>query len=342
MAVHSPLPAKITRFKYGNLFMRKVIPIAKSPSRLQRLMTDEDLQYMRLQTDCQAVFFVSSAGHCTFDCEYCIVNPIAKKEASLDYSDFQFFLGKFSEKVFLIFSGKGDFFASYPKSARLLDKILDHLVEIALDINGAIIQEFPQLTTEKLAKIRYINLTMHYQQIQQKNLLARWAEHARLIIDKKGQDLLMGYILSPKLSEEWQSALNYYSQQVFAKTGKQIVLVKDVNQTFSAEQEKLFQQLQTDFADCVAGIHDNNFSKIFFNNSKVLCPAGHRYFRIWNDGRVQACPYIPTLTDAGNVKQRQIKINPSAYPCATPEFCDCHVIEGLGKMNYQQKDNQMV
>ncbi len=304
---------------------------------MQKLMDDEDLQYMRLKTDCEAVFFVSSSGHCTFDCEYCIVDPIAKKELSLTYEDLAFLLEQFNCKSFLIFSGKGDFFAGYSRSQRLLERILEHDVEIALDINGAVIQEFPQLSQQKLAKIRYINLTMHYNEIKRKNLLDNWRSNALMLIEKKATEILLGYIMSPKLSDEWDEALQFYQTEIFAKTGKGIIMIRDVIQAFTVEQEQIFNKLRQKYAKIVAGVHNDNFAKIFQHNPHVLCPAGERYFRIWNDGSVQGCPYLSELNQSGNLKQRQIKINPQSFACSTPEFCDCHVIEGLGKMNYQDQ-----
>jgi len=314
--------------------MSKVIPIEPQPA-MQKLMDDEDLQYMRLQTDCEAVFFMSSSGHCTFDCEYCIVNPIAKKEQSLTYEDIAFLLDQFDCKSFLIFSGKGDFFAGYSRSQRLLEKVLDHNVEIALDINGSVIQELPQLSQDKLDKIRYINLTMHYNEIKRKNLFSVWAKNAITLLEKKSEVMLLGYIMSPKLSHEWAEALAFFTQEVFAKTGRGIILVRDIMQPFSDEQQQLFESLQQKYADSIAGIHQDNFAKIFEQNPNVLCPAGHRYFRVWNDGSVQACPYIEELNQSGNLKQRNIQINDQPFACSKPEFCDCHVIEGLGKMAYQ-------
>ncbi|WP_353572179.1 hypothetical protein [Candidatus Albibeggiatoa sp. nov. BB20] len=321
--------------------MNKVIPI-EPESNMQKLMDNEDLQYMRLKTDCEAVFFVSSSGHCTFDCEYCIVNPIAKKEESLIYEDLAFLLEQFDCKSFLIFSGKGDFFAGYSRSQRLLERVLDHNVEIALDINGSVLQEFPHLSQGKLDKIRYINLTMHYNEIKRKNLFSTWAKNALILIEKKPAELLLGYIMSPQLSHEWAEALAFYQAEIFAKTGKGIVMVRDVAQAFTLEQEQLFEALHQQYADAVSGTHNNDFAKIFEHNPNVLCPAGHRYFRIWNDGSVQACPYLPELNQSGNLKQREIQINPQAFACSTPEFCDCHVIEGLGRMEYQEKQDESV
>lgn len=301
---------------------------------MQKLLEVEDLQYMRLHTDCDNVFFISSAGHCTFNCVYCIVNPIVKKQPSLTYADIEFLLAQFRGKSFLIFSGQGDFFASYSKSQRLLEQILNLEVEIALDINGAVIQEFTQLSDEKLAKIRYINLTMHYNEIKNNAIEQLWVRNAIAIIDRKNADMLLGYIMSGKLASEWAEALEFYAQQIFAVTGKKIILVRDVLQPFTPEQEQLFGQLCQEYAYLLAGTHNNDFAKIFAK-SQVLCPAGKNYFRIWNDGRVQGCPYLPVLQSAGNLKQRTIKINPESFACDSPEFCDCHVIAGLGKMLYR-------
>ncbi len=271
---------------------------------------------MRKHTDCEVVFFVSSSGHCTLDCPYCIIDPIAKREQSLNYGDMEFLLDTFPKKAFLAFSGKGDFFAGYKKSEKLLTSLLDREVEIALDINGTLIHEFPGLSDTHLAKILSINLTMHYQQIKEKNLRQVWAENARILIDRKGGDMLLGTIVSPMLVDSWEESLSYYDQEIFNKTGKRIVLIKDTNRSFSEEEEDYLLTLNERFAHIVERIHQEDFAEIFKNCNHAFCPAGSSYFRIWNNGDIQGCPNIHELSQCGNVKEREIVVRDRPFRCS--------------------------
>ena len=72
----------------------------------------------------------------------------------------------------------------------------------------------------------------------------------------------------------------------------------------------------------------------FAGIDEVLCPAGHRFFRIWNDGAVQGCSAVPALSMFGNLKERKILVQDRPFRCTTPRYCDCDVIERLGKMSY--------
>ena len=86
-----------------------------------------------VDTSCGAIVFCSSSGHCQLDCSYCIVNPVIKRNPSLTYEDLDFFMRAVGTSVFFIFSGKGDFFAGYSKKERLLGRLLERDVEVALD-----------------------------------------------------------------------------------------------------------------------------------------------------------------------------------------------------------------
>jgi len=291
---------------------------------------------MKLKTDCEVIFFVSSSGHCTFDCRYCIIHPIAKGLPSLHYEDLRFLLKRFDgRKAFLIFSGIGDFFAGYGRSDRMLTQLLDHDVEIALDTNGAMLRDFGDVPLEKLAKIRYINLTMHYHQIKKRGLLEGWAGNAREFHDKKGDAVMQDYVVSPLLHDEWEEALAYYEKAVFAWTGRKILLVKDIQHPMGPADEARLNALAAAFSHLIAGTHQEDFAQIFSGRSEVGCPAGQAYFRVWNDGRVQGCPHlpgVPSLYNGGNIKERRLSVQPGPFRCTTPRYCDCHVIEGLGKM----------
>jgi hypothetical protein len=287
---------------------------------------------MNFDTSCEVIFFASSSGHCTLDCQYCIVNPIAKNQPSLTYEDLKFLLDTFKVRAFFSFSGLGDFFAGYKPSQKLLTRLLDHDVEVALDVNGVLIHDFPALEDRKLEKIRYLNLSMHYHQINQKNLLSQWAKNARTLIENRFKEIHPDYVLSPPLIKEWETALEYYKENVFVYTRKPLLLVRNINIVFDESAEAHIRQLITRFGDVIAGTHQEDFAAGFANRPKVLCPAGVSYFRLWNDGRVQGCPQIPALYDCGNVKDRNLKPKQSYFLCDSPQYCDCHVIDALGKM----------
>ena len=290
---------------------------------------------MKMNTDCKVVFFISSSGHCTLDCPYCIIDPIAKHEPSLNYGDIDFLLETFREKAFLAFSGKGDFFAGYKKSDKLLAAVLDRDVEVALDINGVMIHEFPELPDRQLEKIRSVNLSMHYQQLKEKKVLRVWAENARILIDRKGNDMLLGTVVSPMLMGCWEESLSFYNKEIFNKTGKKIVLVKDINRPFTGEEEAFLISLQSRFSDCVGRIYQEDFAGIFEGCNRVFCPAGSSYFRIWNNGDVQGCPNISELAHCGNLKERKVVIRDLPFCCSEMIYCDCNIIEGLGKMGHE-------
>lgn len=290
---------------------------------------------MKIQTDCEVVVFASTSGHCTFDCDYCIVNPIAKRLPSVNYEDLRYLIDHFGLKTFFAFSGLGDFFVSYARSQRLLEQLLACDVEVALDTNGAVVQEFGELGPSELEKIRYINLTMHFHQIRAKHYLRRWPENARLYIERRYAEVHPDYILSPPLSHEWEEAIDYYAENVFRHTGKRLLLVRDINRAFDDAVEERIERLFAAYRDVVAGTHQEDFAALFEDRPRVLCPAGRRYFRLWNDGRLQGCPNLPQvleLFDCGNVKERSLRIRATDFACSTPRYCDCHVIDGLGKM----------
>lgn len=290
---------------------------------------------MKIRTTCDLVFFASSSGHCTYDCDYCIINPIAKHNVSLNYEDLKFLLDTFRVRAFFAFSGVGDFFASYRRSDRLLSRLLQHDVEVALDTNGSILQDYPDLPDASLNKIRYINLTMHFHQIKRKGQMGRWPGNARTFIERRFEQTHPDYILSHPLMAEWEEAIAYYAKEIYAYTGKALLLVKDIQRAFPPEAEAHLQALLQRFGEVVAGVHQEDFAFNFQGRPTVLCPAGRRYFRLWNDGRVQGCPNLPGimgLWDCGNIKERRIHICSEDFLCESPRFCDCNIIDALGKM----------
>lgn len=290
---------------------------------------------MRLSTTCDVVVFCSSSGHCQLDCDYCVVHPVIKRNPSIDYADLRYFLDTVGKRTFFIFSGKGDFFAGYSKKDALLARLLEDDVEVALDINGVLLQEYPDLSESALAKIRAINLTMHYRQIKEKGVQDRWVENALTILRRHRGELLLGTILSPLGTELWEEALEFYEKRVFQQTGQAIWMIEDCEKAYTPEQASLYDRLRERFAPMIARAHHQDFAAAFVGHEYVLCPAGRDYFRIWNDGRIQGCPYVGELEDLGNVKERRFVPRESHFRCGTARFCDCFDIEMLGKMKYE-------
>jgi len=299
-----------------------------------RIDTINTASGLNTNTDAEVVFFASSSGHCSLDCSYCVVNPIVKHKPSLNYEDFKFLMKKFQKKIYFAFSGKGDFFAGYKKNEKLLAKLLEHDVEISLDINGVMIHEFPTLSVSALNKIRLINLTMHYKTLKEKNALKVWKKNAEILIEKKGDDMLLGLIMSLPEQDLWDEALTFYKNEIFSKTGKKISLIKDAMIPYE-QSDPAISELINKHGYFIEQVCAFDFSETFAGIDHVMCPAGKTFFRIWNDGRIEGCSYIPELRNAGNAKDRIIHINDKGFLCNQPKYCDCYTIEWLGKMRYK-------
>lgn len=291
---------------------------------------------MALTTTCDVVAFCSSSGHCQLDCTYCVVHPVIKRNPSLTYEDLRFFLDEVGGRAFLIFSGQGDFFAGYAARDRLLDRLLDHDVEVALDVNGILLNEYPELPREKLAKVRHVNLTMHYDQIAGKRLQDRWSANALAILERHEGEMILGTILSPRHAASWEESLAFYEERVFRASGRRIWLIEDVETPYSPEERARYEALSARYAHLVERTFKNDFVSPFAGHEFVRCPAGMSYFRIWNDGRVVGCPYVPELADAGNLKERRLQRRPAPFRCGTPRYCDCYDIAQLGKMGFEE------
>lgn len=288
-----------------------------------------------IYTNADNVLFMSSSGHCSLDCTYCVASPVVKREASLSYEDIAYILETLPGKTALIFSGKGDFFAGYRKNDRLLSNVLDHNVDVALDINGVMIHEFPDLPNEKLEKIKAINLTMHYSQLVRKRALAVWSANARTIISRQRcVDFVLGFIVTPAEHNIWPEALSFFEKEIFDSTGTRLSLIRDVLNVFDREQEECLETLSEKYNGLIKDTRTEDFAAPFSQFPYVVCPAGRNYFRVWNDGKIEGCPYVAELKDCGNAKNRVLHRNDSSFRCQTASFCDCYTIAALGKMEY--------
>lgn len=302
---------------------------------------------MSVRTDCKSVFFISSSGHCSLDCVYCIINPVVKHQPSLNFEDIRFLVDSVGNRSLLAFSGKGDFFAGYKKNDRLLESVLSLDVEVALDVNAVMIHEFPEIADELLRKIRYVNMTMHYRQLKDKNALAVWKKNVEIVIrrmravgvlqentsaDEEG--LLVDFVASPLEASLWNEALDFYRENIFAVTGQKLVVVRDVNIAFDSDYGSRFDALCERYDDMLKYSHSEDFAAKFAKYPYVDCPAGVDYFRVWNDGAIEGCPYIDERKQCGNVKERKFVRYEKNFRCSTPKYCDCSLIAMIGKMDY--------
>ncbi|MFA7241861.1 MAG: radical SAM protein [Sulfuricellaceae bacterium] len=287
----------------------------------------------------EKIFFISSSGHCSLDCSYCVATPIVKHQPSLVYDDFEFLLERVDGKAFFIFSGKGDFFAGYRKNDRLLERLLEHdNLNVALDINGVMIHEFGELSAARLEKIRHVNLSLHYSQLVANNALRAWEKNALTLLEKKdGADFFVNMVLSPRERNVWQEALSWYEDKVFKHTGKKIILICDALLAFEDEDSATVAQLKTQFDPLIGEFRQGSFANCFKQFDYVRCPAGRDYFRVWNDGAVQGCPYIAEVADCGNLKARKFTQRQGLIECADAKYCDCYHIASAGKMEFRSK-----
>jgi MoaA/NifB/PqqE/SkfB family radical SAM enzyme len=303
----------------------------------------EDEMQIKFAPD-ETILFVSSSGHCNLDCSYCVISPVVKHNPSLTYEDFRFIYDSIGGKVFFIFSGKGDFFAGYPKSDQLLAKLLDlDNVGVALDINGVVIHCFDSLSPSQLTKIRHLNLTFHYRQLLQHKALKVWKQNALTMLRKAdGKDFFVNIILSPPERDLWEDALDWYEVNIFAEYPKKLVLINDVNIPLAQADERVVSRLHDRFGQMIQSTRRGNFESVLKEFDHVSCPAGQAYFRVWNDGKIEACPNIEQLKNSGNAKERTFLPRSEPFHCSNVRYCDCYHIASAGKMIFHRSLDQPV
>ena len=286
----------------------------------------------------ETIVFASSSGHCNLDCSYCIVNPIVKHNPSLTYEDLRFVHESIGKKTFFIFSGKGDFFAGYRKSDQLLSKLLEHDdIGVALDVNGIVIHCFDSLNPSQLAKIRHINLTYHYRQLVDHKAREVWKRNALTMLHKAdSEDFFINIVLSPPESHLWEEALEWYQTNIYAEYPKKIILINDVNYALGAAEEQIIARLEDRFGDVIRSVRRGNFESVLKEFDHVTCPAGQSYFRVWNDGKIESCPNVDELKNAGNAKDRTFFPQTAPFTCTDVRHCDCYHIASAGKMVFHR------
>lgn len=307
-----------------------------SPPPCETLLPDDELQ-LRIERD-ETIVFASSSGHCNLDCSYCIISPIAKHQPSLSYDDLRFVLDQLSGRVFMIFSGTGDFFAAQRRDDRLLTRLLaDARVSVALDINGVVVHCIDSLPADALARIRQVNLTLHYRQLLDHNALRHWQRNALMLLRRLGDAVCVNMILSSPEQALWEPALQWYEQEVYREHARPLHLIQDVNRALTPADDAVVEGLQQRFGALIRSVRRGSFAQVFEPFESVTCPAGQEYFRIWHDGRIQACPNVPELRDAGHAKERRFDRRAAPFVCHDARHCDCYHIATAGKMIFHRK-----
>lgn len=304
------------------------------------LQLPDDEMRIRFRSD-ETVVFASSSGHCNLDCAYCVASPVVKHQSSLTYDDLMFVADKVAGRVFFIFSGRGDFFAGYRKSDRLLERLLEHeQIAVALDINGVVIHCFPDLPAAKLARVRHVNLTMHYRELRQHKALGLWKANAIAMLSRHDSpDFFVNFILSSDERELWQEALDWYRHEVFGATGKPLVLINDVISGLSDTDHAELRRVSQRFDGMLQSVRIGNFETLLSAFDSVSCAAGVSYFRVWNDGTIDACPNRADMRNVGNAKQRTMTIARAPVPCSNAIHCDCYHVASAGKLRFYRGES---
>lgn len=313
-------------------------PLRFHPTRTVTVELPKDEMQIRFAPD-ETIYFVSSSGHCNLDCSYCVIQPVVKHQPSLNYDDLAFVLERTPGKVFFIFSGKGDFFAGYRKDERLLARLLAHdNVGVALDVNGVVIHCFDDLPPEALSRVRHINLTFHYRQLKDHKALQVWKRNALTMLRKADSaDFFVNIILSAPERSLWAEALDWYRENLFAEYPKRLILIRDVNIAFGADDEAEVARLQARHADMLQSLRALGFAEAFASFDFVSCQAGQSYFRLWNDGRVDGCSIPGTVQGLGNIKERSFQPRTEPFTCADVRHCDCYHVATAGKMSFHRR-----
>jgi MoaA/NifB/PqqE/SkfB family radical SAM enzyme len=143
-------------------------------------------------------------------------------------------------------------------------------------------------------------------------------------------------IVTPNEQELWEEALEFYRREVWSNTGKQLLLQRDVLSGFSREIDDRLTSMAAGYDCVVEKVHQEDFQSRFADFEYVDCPAGSRYFRIWNDGLVQGCPVVAQIQNLGNLKERRFSPIDHRIKCGEARHCDCNAIAQIGWMEFPE------
>lgn len=287
------------------------------------------------------VMRINSSGRCNLTCPYCFTT-MAKNGVSITRDDFAYLFDFFGEDIYMILTGAGDFFFGYSPRERLLEYILEHDVQVYLDINNVTIREFKDIPSANLEKIETIDISLHYSELQRRHLLDVWMKNLVTILKKYPKDsFIVKSILALDEVPLWNEIVQFYTQTVFRMTGKKMVLHCDEfdgrfgNPDIIRALDK-FGQSCRDVADVVR-VQPSSLARPGPCASKaaepecILCPAGSRYFLIQNHGAILPCKEIwqQDRIELGNIKTRDVR--PLSRPINCPGISNPNCMNGWRK-----------
>ena len=148
--------------------------------------------------------------------------------------------------------------------------------------------------------------------------------------------ILIGSVFDPALEVEWGAQLDFYRRTIFEPTGKPLQPIRNLRHAYTPEQEARLDAILARHPELVEPAFTNDYGELFRSmvasrpDGTVACPAGQRFFRVWNDGLVQGCAHKPELDRIGGLKERILNERSAPFSCNTPDHCDCCLPALLG------------
>ena len=275
--------------------------------------------------------FVSSSGVCNLKCSYCITSrPCINNNLNKD--DFSFIFKYFGENIYFVFSGIGDFFCGYSKKDQLLRFLLQHDIMISyLDINGVDIKELEHPDLEGKEKINIINISYHFGSMKELKLINRWINSVKKIHENM-YNYEIKMVMSPLERDIWGEAILFYRNEVQPITNQKLTLCPDTLVNLEMQYDEL-----TNIVDCYKDTVDIYERERIFRGRRLTavntlpCPAGSRYFRIFNNGDIVPCELLADYKiKLGNLKRKELITFKRDVNCSYTGLCDCGWSTNLG------------
>ena len=285
-------------------------------------------------------FFVSNSGICNLRCPYCITNrPLVEENLSKD--DFAYIFKYFGENIFFVFSGIGDFFCGYKKRDQLLRFLLQHDVIISyLDINGVEIHELGDPDLKGKEKIDLINISYHYGTMKELKVINRWVNSIKKIHENM-YNYEIKMVVSPLEKDRWHEAILFYCQEIYPTAKKKLILCPDTLVNLETQYDELTEiaEFYKDTVDIYK--RERIFRGRHLSSTEALpCPAGSRYFRVFNNGDIVPCELLAGYSNIilGNLKRKEFTTFKRDVYCNFTGFCDCGWATNLGIRGLNEED----
>ncbi len=318
--------------KWRDLLKGKPLDVGRLPRGCglsQQIVSQSDAGYDYLKGftskrypffDQHKVINAVSSGVCNLRCSYCITDR-PTGNPSLTKEDFSFIFENFGENIYFIISGLGDFFCGYPMEEQLLRFLLKHNVTLYLNTNGVEIRELADSDLEGKEKIQMIDISYHYVAMKERNVLLKWASNIAAIQNGR-YNFYLKMVASPGQMDMWEEAIGFYRKEIQPITGQRLTIMPD---KLSLQKAALFSallKLRDDYSDSVMII---NRESTEVRQPLGDCPAGSRYFRVFNNGDIVPCEYFQYYTGIrlGNTKRKELVTFTRDVLCGFSDLCDC-------------------